>query len=360
MRRIQLIYFYYFLLSGTRLKFFKHFILIDIIFLILLPLMYMFRNILNEKKLTFYDGIMIFISFFYFLQISFQTSHIFQEIIYYIPIILGYSFFFKSKLLKKDYKNFTIMIVLFLLTTFFVESGHNMYKTGVFYNSIAVGFFSVLGIYIVNYSNFSKLNIKLFELFFIGMIFYSNTRGSMVAILVFYILKKGLNIKKITKMVMILISGFLLLVTFNLIKLEKIFNKYNDKKLDLTTGRTIIWRESYNYYSENNILGSGLGHYNLISNLKKRVGFMSSHNGYIDIFISFGVILGSIIIIILLCRIIKNRKKSKLNLAILVSILVLNLGESIIFFTRVPITLVFWISFGNLERMRLKKKLISK
>ncbi|MEG1506769.1 MAG: O-antigen ligase family protein [Bacilli bacterium] len=359
--QIKAMYIYYFLLSGTKIKTYTVFKFCDLLFLVLIPILLIFKSINNKKKFKNQDKYIIFVTMFYFLQLLFISyKNLINEITYYIPILIGYFILNNNiKIKKKTYHKLLCTIVIFLISVFFLEKTHTKYSNGIFNNPIGVGIYSLLGLYILDYS---KVRVKLkngLQIFFIGMIFYSNTRGSMVAALIYILTRKGLNYKKVFKYIVSSIFLILFLNFSGIIKIEKILNKYNSK-LDLLTGRPKIWEETIKYYFEESVMGSSLGHYNLITTLTKRGYPGNIHNGYLDILFSFGIILGTVIIFSIFYKLIKLVKSSvkykiKTNqIGILLSIAILSFGESVVFFTRVPIMAIFWITYRDLE-LELKR-----
>lgn len=359
--QIKAMYIYYFLLSGTKIKTYTVFKFCDLLFLVLIPILLIFKSINNKKKLKNQDKYIIFVTMFYFLQLLFISyKNLINEITYYIPILIGYFILNNNiKIKKKTYYKVLCIIVIFLISVFFLEKTHTKYSNGIFNNPIGVGIYSLLGLYILDYIKVKAKLKNVLQIFFIGMIFYSNTRGSMVAALIYILTRKGLNYKKILKYIVSSIFLILFLNFTGIIRIEKILNKYNNK-LDLLTGRPKIWKETIKYYFEESIMGSSLGHYNLISNLTKRGYPGNIHNGYLDILFSFGIILGTVVIFSIFYKLIKLVKSSikykiKTNqIGILLSIAILSFGESVVFFTRVPIMAIFWISYRDLE-LKLKK-----
>ena len=191
------------------------------------------------------DGVISILTLFYFIQIILKKpQNILKELIYYIPILIGYFLFFKKNMLKeKDYRKIIFIILGLLGSVFFLKSTHLIYKNGIFNSSIGVGIFSLLGIYLLSFSNFSEFNKKILLLFFITMIVYSNTRGALVAVTVYFVIGQELNIKKMIKNLLGIILAVCLLEVAGIINFKRILNKYNTK-LDILKVRGIIWQKT--------------------------------------------------------------------------------------------------------------------
>lgn len=357
------IYIYYFLLSGTIIKFMPFYKIIDIIFLLIVPVIIISDKIL-KKKINKYDLERFGIIIIFLIQIFFRKNFL-ENLVYFLSNIVLYFIIFNW---KNEIKIKTLKISLFINFIFvsfslvMIYIGHS--ANGLFNNSVNFGMYCLLGIFLTRSIFYKKKIGIMFIMFYIYTLIITNTRGTILALIIFFLFQEKLQLKKILKNLLYCVVTILLLGVFNIVNFEKIINKYNYKKFNLTTGRDIIWKESIKIFQDTTNLGEGIGHYDLIKSLEKKMLSPNVHNSYLDIILSLGIFLGIIVLIDIFKYYLKivylNKNiigKDKLKFAILTSILIYSCTESLLFFTRNPLSLIFWKYLGELSyKLRKERK----
>ena len=177
-----------------------------------------------------------------------------------------------------------------------------------------VGYYCTLGISVLLLLNYYKKSNKIINYTCVGVIiFFGLLTMSRAFILttigifaLFYILGSKNIFHSIMNVLMTVVLIIILYVTFSRFApeiMESILNRF--KETDITGGRSIIFKR-YNDFLYNNLLyfifGTGLFGINTASGIRS-----VPHNGFQQVFLSYGVI-GFIVFIIILTLIIKSAK----------------------------------------------------
>lgn len=238
--------------------------------------------------------------------------------------------------------------------------------------SMALSYYMLLPALIFLDELFDKFSLRLFlfELTSLMVILALGSRGAILCIVVFIFLKIIRIELKFTALRMIYYSFVFGTITLIIINLEKLFEllyyyllmDFGIKSRSLMlflrgdvhlSGRDNLYNNAIHLITENPILGNG------IAGDRRINGGAFVHNFFLEVLINFGVIVGSLVIIILIYKLLKSLlQKNKVIYNIL--IMWISLGMVPLMVSSSYITdLEFWILLGmvlNIKGLKSQKK----
>ena len=189
----------------------------------------------------------------------------------------------------------------------------------------------------------------------------SGSRGSLVAIILVFLLKYGFTLKN-------MIYGFIALaisLVILSINLETSVNRFAEQSM--FNDRVLQFEYAYLSVKEKLITGYGLDKYAYIDNslvptyLKDKI--IGAHNGYLSIITQYGIIFGSVILFLIFRKsflsysYFKNRHSfERVYLFIVLYTLIASIYESLITGINEFHTILFWFSLALLSYSKFKEE----
>jgi len=343
-------------------------ILMMIIYLISLPIVIK-RNFQGLYSIYFIAILIIMINILMFPEnISSLKGLVFNFLFVSIPsLVYMMSIYEKKTFLAVLDKVASILFVLGIILLVLILSGKSSIET----YSMPLGYYLLIPLLIQTklFLNKFKLSNLLGMLLILITVMSIGSRGPLLSFIVFVILYTGFNFKRIyfnrpIQMTFLIITGLFIYVYQKLIleKLIVLLDRFNiqSRTVRLLTvdsnelhlsGRNDLYEGSLNMIAEKPFMGWGLaGEVNQLGTY--------SHNFFIEIMISSGVILGSIIIVIYLYYLIKNfqlsNKESRLLIMLWFSIAFIPLIVSGTYLTSIQ----FWILLGLMINKNFQREAI--
>src|SRR5690625_1811076 len=343
-------------------------ILMMIIYLISLPIVIK-RNFQGLYSIYFIAILIIMINILMFPEnISSLKGLVFNFLFVSIPsLVYMMSIYEKKTFLAVLDKVASILFVLGIILLVLILSGKSSIET----YSMPLCYYLLIPLLIQTklFLNKFKLSNLLGMLLILITVMSIGSRGPLLSFIVFVILYTGFNFKRIyfnrpIQMTFLIITGLFIYVYQKLIleKLIVLLDRFNiqSRTVRLLTvdsnelhlsGRNDLYEGSLNMIAEKPFMGWGLaGEVNQLGTY--------SHNFFIEIMISSGVILGSIIIVIYLYYLIKNfqlsNKESRLLIMLWFSIAFIPLIVSGTYLTSIQ----FWILLGLMINKNFQREAI--
>ena len=261
--------------------------------------------------------------------------------------------YYKKKFSSLIIKVISIIVVLGLFVDPDLLSGRYY---GIIWNPNMLASLSVLAFSFVLMKNEKKTNLDvlLLILFFIVSI-ATGSRLALLIITVSFIYKFGLSIRN----VFYAIIGFILLFLISSIDLNTSFNRFSSQ--DILNDRTDQFNFAVNNLEKEFWFGYGLSEYSgLPSNIdvpEEYQGLLiASHNGYLSIFLQYGIIFGFFIILIIMRKslmlssyFIRKEQKDNIFLFIVIITLIASMFETLLTGINEFHTILFWFSLSYLS-----------
>ena len=261
--------------------------------------------------------------------------------------------YYKKKFSSLIIKVISIIVVLGLFVDPDLLSGRYY---GIIWNPNMLASLSVLAFSFVLMKNEKKTNLDvlLLILFFIVSI-ATGSRLALLIITVSFIYKFGLSIRN----VFYAIIGFILLFLISSIDLNTSFNRFSSQ--DILNDRTDQFNFAVNNLEKEFWFGYGLSEYSgLPSNVdvpEEYQGLLiASHNGYLSIFLQYGIIFGFFIILIIMRKslmlssyFIRKEQKDNIFLFIVILTLIASMFETLLTGINEFHTILFWFSLSYLS-----------
>ena len=261
--------------------------------------------------------------------------------------------YYKKKFSSLIIKVISIIVVLGLFVDPDLLSGRYY---GIIWNPNMLASLSVLAFSFVLMKNEKRTNLDvlLLILFFIVSI-ATGSRLSLLIITVSFIYKFGLSIRN----VFYAIIGFILLFLISSIDLNTSFNRFSSQ--DILNDRTDQFNFAVNNLEKEFWFGYGLSEYSgLPSNVdvpEEYQGLLiASHNGYLSIFLQYGIIFGFFIILIIMRKslmlssyFIRKEQKDNIFLFIVILTLIASMFETLLTGINEFHTILFWFSLSYLS-----------
>ena len=261
--------------------------------------------------------------------------------------------YYKKKFSSLIIKVISIIVVLGLFVDPDLLSGRYY---GIIWNPNMLASLSVLAFSFVLMKNEKRTNLDvlLLILFFIVSI-ATGSRLALLIITVSFIYKFGLSIRN----VFYAIIGFILLFLISSIDLNTSFNRFSSQ--DILNDRTDQFNFAINNLEKEFWFGYGLSEYSgLPSNVdvpEEYQGLLiASHNGYLSIFLQYGIIFGFFIILIIMRKslmlssyFIRKEQKDNIFLFIVILTLIASMFETLLTGINEFHTILFWFSLSYLS-----------
>lgn len=263
-------------------------------------------------------------NFQYLLEISFYLLLICMPIFLYYAAIEDKSILLEM-LIKSSYYQMMIGIIFFIATDFSVARYDMVFS-----------YLILVPVEILLYKMYSDFNIIDILLFFVGlmMIIIMGSRGPMLSLAIYWILLVIKHIHNSENMVRYFIAFFLFVTIIRIIwlnfdimvlKLDLILRNmgfssrtlsiFLSDSVDFSSGRINIYSFIIGCIKERPFLGYGLAGDRVL------LGGTYPHNIFLEILVQFGIIIGSLIIVLIIYLCIKamfnNKDKVETDLALL-------------------------------------------
>jgi len=279
--------------------------------------------------------------------------------------IISISIYFHIDYYKGKFLNHIVYLILFIiLLSLIIEPNIFLGRyRGIIWNSNMLASFVAIAFSISILKNNDKsVRNNLLLLLFLVIALATGSRGALVGIAISLGLKYGFSFKNITYSLLAL-SIYFIVSSFNL---ETSLNRFAEQSLfNDRIGQALFALENIN---NKLFYGYGLNEY---SGLPKEINLpdrfrgliMSSHNGYLSIFLQYGVIFGGLVLgvilvksfqLILLFR--NNDTTEKVYVFIIIYTLISSVYETLITGINEFHTILFWFSLAFLSYSKYKKE----
>ena len=310
---------------------------------------FLFLLLINVINLIYY---LFFEDEFNQKSLEFLMARFVQFSLISLSIYHNYDYY-KKKFSSLIIKVISIIVVLGLFVDPDLLSGRYY---GIIWNPNMLASLSVLAFSFVLIKNEKKTNLDvlLLILFFIVSI-ATGSRLALLIITVSFIYKFGLSIRN----VFYAIIGFILLFLISSIDLNTSFNRFSSQ--DILNDRTDQFNFAVNNLEKEFWFGYGLSEYSgLPSNVdvpEEYQGLLiASHNGYLSIFLQYGIIFGFFIILIIMRKslmlssyFIRKEQKDNIFLFIVILTLIASMFETLLTGINEFHTILFWFSLSYLS-----------
>lgn len=317
----------------------------------------------NVKILIVYLTFLIVYLFNYTLFINNQEimKSMFFDVFFMSAPILIYSLSITDVLeFKETMYKFSLIIYIFgIITTYSIINGDNT-----IYYSMSLSYYLLFPAMFTLEQYFKRKKIRdlIISITSLFMIIMIGSRGPLVPYILFFIIMsiKSSNFNNtkifISRMILILLIIFFFFNFKNiLLTLINVMDKigWNSRTLSSLlseevslSGREFLFSESIKLIKEKPILGYGL--FSDYFYLNKYV-----HNFILELFLNYGIILGTVILVLLMILIYKSLKIDNTNM-ILMLILI---GVVSLFYSKSYITFMpFWMSLGLMISVIIQNK----
>ena len=310
---------------------------------------FLFLLLINVINLIYY---LFFEDEFNQKSLEFLMARFVQFSLISLSIYHNYDYY-KKKFSSLIIKVISIIVVLGLFVDPDLLSGRYY---GIIWNPNMLASLSVLAFSFVLMKNEKRTNLDvlLLILFFIVSI-ATGSRLALLIITVSFIYKFGLSIRN----VFYAIIGFILLFLISSIDLNTSFNRFSSQ--DILNDRTDQFNFAVNNLEKEFWFGYGLSEYSgLPSNVdvpEEYQGLLiASHNGYLSIFLQYGIIFGFFIILIIMRKslmlssyFIRKEQKDNIFLFIVIITLIASMFETLLTGINEFHTILFWFSLSYLS-----------
>ena len=310
---------------------------------------FLFLLLINVINLIYY---LFFEDEFNQKSLEFLMARFVQFSLISLSIYHNYDYY-KKKFSSLIIKAISIIVVLGLFVDPDLLSGRYY---GIIWNPNMLASLTVLAFSFVLMKDEKKTNLDvlLLILFFIVSI-ATGSRLALLIITVSFIYKFGLSIRN----VFYAIIGFILLFLISSIDLNTSFNRFSSQ--DILNDRTDQFNFAVNNLEKELWFGYGLSEYSgLPSNVdvpEEYQGLLiASHNGYLSIFLQYGIIFGFFIILIIMRKslmlssyFIRKEQKDNIFLFIVILTLIASMFETLLTGINEFHTILFWFSLSYLS-----------
>ena len=341
-------------------------------FLMIFSILFLFinpnllREVLMHKSFLFLLSINL-INLIYFLlfdDIYHQKSIEYLFARFVLFSILSLSVYYNYNYFKKGFPDLLIKVIAFviILGLIFNPFIFNGRYAGILWNPNMLASISVIAFSFLLIKNSSKSNMDYFLLIFFFIVAISTgSRVVIIGVALSFIFKFGFSLRNlmysIFALLMVLVVSFSNLNTsLNRISSQSVFN-----------GRTSQYELALESINDKLIEGHGLSNYSGIPEIELGEEYdgliASAHNGYLSLFIQYGLIFGSLILLIILKKSLSvlyffKEGEDHLNfyLFIVVYTLIAANFESLITGINEFHTILFWFSLTYLSYSKFLKQ----
>ena len=278
--------------------------------------------------------------------------------------IISISIFFHFDYYKTQFLNHIVSLVLFIviLSLLFYPNIFTERYSGIIWNSNMLASFIVIAFSILLLKNNEKSlidNILLFLFLIIALA--TGSRGALVGIAISFGLKYGFSLRNIVYS-LIAFSIYFIVSSLNL---DTSFNRFAEQSMfNDRVGQALFAIENIN-----NSLFSGYG-LNEYTGLPKDIMYpkrfkgqiMESHNGYLSIFLQYGVLFGGLILGLIFVKAFQlisyfrgSNNTERVYIFIIIYTFVSSIYETLITGINEFHTILFWFSLAFLSYSKFKK-----
>lgn len=259
------------------------------------------------------------------------------------------------------YLVFTIVLIGFFVNPNILEDRY----AGILWNPNALASFTMIAFAIIFLQRKFSFLFRSFSLLVLLTVALSTgSRGVILALVLLFIFKYGLNLKNVAYSLLALSSYFLILN----FQLETSINRFAAQ--DLFNDRLIQFQYAYQTIMQNPFSGSGLDKYAYINNdlvprdLKGLI--ISAHNGYLALLTQYGLIIGTVVILIIFhkCWVLIRYFKSPTQIEgsyifIFIYALFASIYETMLTGINEFHTILFWFALAYLSFVKYRNELES-
>ena len=307
-------------------------------------------NLLNLVYFLFFE--LFFESEFNQGSFNFLLARFMQFSLISLSIYHHYDYY-KKKFPSIIIKIIAFVVIIGLFINPYLFSGR---YSGIIWNPNMLSSLSVLAFCFVLMKNEKRTNldILLLILFFVVSI-ATGSRLALLIITISFLYKFGLSIRN----VFYAIIGFILLFFISTIDLDTSFNRFSSQ--DILNDRTEQFNFAVNNLEKEFWFGYGLNEY---SGLPADIDvpeeyqglLIASHNGYLSIFLQYGIIFGCLIILIIIRKSLiilsyfnRRKQESSIFLFIVIITLIASMFETLLTGINEFHTILFWFSLSYLS-----------
>ena len=261
------------------------------------------KFILNRAFLIVHIIMLIYIVYWFLFDHSLFGL---QYIVLKVSIfgLIAASLYYNFDFIEKKYPLYMLVISgTVLIVGLLMNHNFGSRYTGPFNNPNSLGFLSALAFTITLFYLKHGLKKNLLLLFFISLAFMSGSRAAVGGILLGYLLKGGISLRKI----LTILAAAILLIGVNQVATSYGFTTGIDRLIssserhDLLAGRDMEFALGIKSIEESPLEGHGLDHYAHLSDrvvmlsgvLRRDINFaVNPHNSFIGLFIQLGIPFG--------------------------------------------------------------------
>ncbi len=260
--------------------------------------------------------------------------------------MIAASLYYNFDYVEKKYPYYMLIVsgVVLIVGLLLNHDFGNRYS-GPFDNSNSLGFLSALAFTVTLFYLRNGLKKNLLLLFFISLAFMSGSRAAVGGILLGYLLKGGVSLRKI----LTILAATVLLIGVNQVATSYGFTTGIDRLIssserhDLLAGRDMEFTLGIKSIEESPVEGHGLDHYAHLSDrivmlsgvLRRDANFaVNPHNSFIGLFIQLGIPFGLALLFALIYYVSKSvlfKPRNKLFLVMILYPFLSGFFESFLF-----------------------------
>lgn len=278
--------------------------------------------------------------------------------------IISISIYFHFDYYKTQFLNHIVSLVFFIviLSLLFYPNIFSGRYSGIIWNSNMLASFIVIAFSILLLKNNDKSLIDNIVLFlFLVIALATGSRGALVGIAISFGLKYGFSTRNIIYSIIAFLSYFLV-SNFNL---DTSLNRFAEQSIfNDRIGQALFAIENIN---KSLFSGYGLNEYTglpkdiiLPNRIKGQI--MESHNGYLSVFLQYGVLFGGLILGLIFVKAFQliaffkvSNNTEKVFIFIIIYTFVSSIYETLISGINEFHTILFWLSLAFLSYSKYKK-----
>ena len=279
--------------------------------------------------------------------------------------IISISIFFHFDYYKTQFLNHIVSLVLFIviLSVLFDPNIFSGRYSGIIWNSNMLASFIVIAFSILLLNNNDKsLRDKILLFLFLVIALATGSRGALVGIAISFGLKYGFSTRNIVYSIIAILSYF---IVSNL-NLDTSLNRFAEQSMF----NDRIEQALFAIENINNSIFSGYG-LNEYSGLPKDIilpnrfkgQIMASHNGYLAIFLQYGVLFGGLILGLIFVKAFQliaffkdSNNTEKVFVFIIIYTFISSIYEALMTGINEFHTILFWFSLAFLSYSKFKKQ----
>ena len=341
-------------------------------FLMIFNILFLFINPSLLREVLFHKSFFFLLSFnlinlIYFLlfdDIYNQKSIEYLLARFVLFSILSLSVYYNYNYFKKDFLDLLIKLVALIIILGLILNPFifNDRYEGILWNPNMLASISVIAFSYLMIKNSSKSNMDYFLLILFFIIAISTgSRVVIVGVVLSFIFKFGFSLRNF----LYSIFAFLIILVVSSTNLNTSLNRVSSQSI--FSDRTLQFELALESINNKLIKGHGLSNYSGIPEIELGEEydglFLSAHNGYLSLLIQYGIIFGTLVIIIILRKSLEvlylfKERESHLNfyLFIVVYTLIVSNFESLMTGINEFHTILFWFSLTYLSYTKFLKQ----